>query len=110
MLEQWHSTQFMEVESPASDVDLPAVQNSASLHVQIFVRDLSDTTRVIHVGLDSHISDVKRVICAKAQTSADAYYLTYIGKRLEDGRSLLDYGVLNGSTLLMNGRCLGAGV
>ncbi|CAE7852487.1 unnamed protein product, partial [Symbiodinium sp. KB8] len=84
MLEQWHSTQFMEVESPASDVDLPAVQNSASLHVQIFVRDLSDTTRVIHVGLDSHISDVKRVICAKAQTSADAYYLTYIGKRLED--------------------------
>ncbi|CAE7486883.1 unnamed protein product, partial [Symbiodinium sp. CCMP2456] len=65
MLEQWHSTQFMEVESPASDVDLPAVQNSASLHVQIFVRDLSDTTRIIHMGLDSHISDVKRVICAK---------------------------------------------
>mmetsp|Transcript_41244 Transcript_41244/g.76726 ORF Transcript_41244/g.76726 Transcript_41244/m.76726 type:complete len:172 (+) Transcript_41244:56-571(+) len=93
-VEGWH----------ASDSEVANSSATREEGIQIFVKDLFDQTRLVQIGMTSKVSDVKEALRKKIMVESTAYYLTYIGKRLEDDRTLIDYGVLDGSTLMMNGR------
>ena len=59
----------------------------------------------LKVNLSYKIADVKAMAHGMEPTPPDYNCLIYVGKRLEDGRPVADYGIKNESTLHL---CKGA--
>ena len=85
--------------------------NSAPLHfesntngppegtIDIFIKTLTGKTILLNVQINQTILDLKHQIHAEEGIPPDQQRLIFAGKRLEDGRTLADYGVKNESTL-----------
>lgn len=67
--------------------------------MQIFVKILARKTITFFVNPSSTIGDVKAMIQVKEGLTSEYQRLLLGGKRLEDGRTLVYYGICNWSTL-----------
>jgi ubiquitin len=78
-----------------------------SLFFQLFVRTVSGKSITIQVEPADTIDTVKDRIRDKQGTSLDEQRLVYAGKQLQDGRTLSEYSIGQGSTLELVPRLLG---
>jgi 8-oxo-dGTP pyrophosphatase MutT (NUDIX family)/ubiquitin len=78
-----------------------------SLFFQLFVKTVSGKTITIQVEPADTIDTVKDRIRDKQGTSLDEQRLVYAGKQLQDGRTLSEYSIGQGSTLELVPRLLG---
>ena len=67
--------------------------------MQIFVKTLSGKTITVEVEKDDTIENLKRKICDKQGVPADQQRLIFSGKQLENGNTIGDYSMQQGSTV-----------
>jgi len=73
------------------------------LSIRLFVgKTLVGTALTIEVEPSSTINDVKALLEHTANIPFNQQRLIYNGKQLEDNRTLADYNVLDGSTLILS--------
>lgn len=68
-------------------------------NMQIFVKTLSGKTITVEVEQDDTIENLKRKICDKQGVPADQQRLIFAGKQLENGNTIGDYSMQQGSTV-----------
>lgn len=66
---------------------------------QIFVKTLTGRTMTANVQLTDTVEDLKRIIHDKEGIPIDQQRLVFVGKQLEDTRTLNDYNVRKESTI-----------
>lgn len=66
--------------------------------MQLFVRGLQSATVVLEAGVDSSVFNVKNLIEQRTGVPAGLQGLVFAGRQLDNSRSLVSYGVVQGST------------
>lgn len=74
----------------------------ASWSVQIFFRDLEGKTKTLDLDLkEDTVWDVKERVCEKTELPPEFQRLIFNGKQLENDKTLSDYKIEAGSTLVI---------
>jgi len=66
---------------------------------EIFVKDLKGVTHSVIIGANNTVGDLKVHLVSKTKIPFDEQRLIFAGKQLEDGRTMSDYNVKEGSTI-----------
>ena len=91
------------------------IQNESTLHLvlqisagmQIYVKTMSSKTITLEVEPSDYIDEVKAKVQLKVGIPTDQQQLRFAGKRIEEGYTLSEYRIKNGSTLqLVQLRCV----
>ena len=77
--------------------------------MNVFVKTLTGETITLDVNMDDSIENCKQKIQGKVGIPPDQQRLILAGRQLEDGRTLADYEVVNGSTFHLVLRLRGQG-
>lgn len=75
--------------------------------IQIFIKNFNGKTEAFRIRADASVVDLKKLVHNKMGVPPAQQRLNYEGRDLQDGNSLLDYGVRNLSTLNLLGRLRG---
>ncbi|XP_052216999.1 polyubiquitin-B-like [Dreissena polymorpha] len=91
-----------------------SIQRDSTLHVQlklmqiIIVKTSSDTMIALEIFCSDSVESIKNKIQDKEGIPAQIQRLIFNGRQLEDGRTLLDYNINNGSKLYLVLRLIGS--
>lgn len=82
----------------ASDISYP-----------LYIKAISGTTLTIFTDKDDGVRDLKQKIAVKYGILTDHQRLIYGGRQLDDGRKIMDYGILPEATIYLALRLRGGG-
>ena len=69
---------------------------------QIFVKATNGSrTYDVTIGASNTVDQLKSFICAVAGIPVDQQRLVFAGRQIEDGRTMSDYNIIEGSTVHM---------
>lgn len=96
--------------SPVLDNLRVSSPTTRTIHsIQLFVRTLSNKTRIVYVSRYASVQDLKRAIWDVEGIPVDQQRLLCSGKQLLDGKSLIDYKITEQSTIHLLLRLRGGG-
>ena len=99
-IELYHSIEvFRALLDSSRDVSLPSVSNTLKSNMHIFIRNLARKSRIIRVSPLYTIERLKDIIYEKERVPQAEQRLIFAGKRLEDERSLSEYGIQKDNTI-----------
>ena len=68
---------------------------------QIFIKAMDGRTYDVTIGASNTVDQLKSFICVALGIPPDQQRLVFAGKQIEDGRTMSDYNIIEGSTVYM---------
>jgi large subunit ribosomal protein L40e len=95
--------------APASHSDCFGGGGGGGSPIQMFIKTLTGQTLTLNLNSGANVGFVKKKIHDQTGVPANQQRLVFVGKQLEDDRTLADYNIQNESTLSMVLRLRGTG-